>query len=211
MQRFSASQCRGFTLLEILVVLVIIAIIAAATIISVGVLGRDREIEDQSQRLWAVISQVKEESELTGHNIGVLVDQTGYEFVQFDSQHWSWKKIEDDDLLASRQLPEGLRIRLKLEGREVVLKPHSERASEDKPSETTSESDDTTSNEKAAPRKNLQDADMAPQIMLLASGDVNSFDLSLARDGTEDIGWRIFSKPDNSIDIEKFGETDAAH
>jgi len=204
-------SARGFTLIEILVVLVIIGIIVAAVTIAVGTLGRDREAEDQAKRLWAVITQVKEESELTGRNIGVLVDRTGYEFLQFDAKKWLWVAVEEDDLLSTRELPQGLTIRLTLEGREVVLKPRSELHAKQ---ESSAQSDEKKSSldpvEKDNSKKTLKDGDMAPQIMLLASGDVNSFDLSLEREAAENDHWHVFSKPDNSIEVESSGEGDVA-
>jgi len=206
------SRRSGFTLIEILVVVVIIGILSAVIAISVGVLGRDRDAEDQAKRLWAVMTQVKEESELLGRNVGVLVDRTGYEFVQFDARRWSWVQIVDDDLLAPRQLPPGLSIRLVLEGREVVLKPHSERVPKEESSEQSGESSATANplDKKDDSKKTLQDAEMAPQIMMLASGDVNSFDMSLEREGAETYHWHVFSKPDNSIELEDTGTSDAA-
>ena len=187
----------GFTLLEILIVIVIIGMLVTLVGLSVGVLGRDTEVQDQAKRFWAVLNQAKEEAELLGINLGVIVDQTGYDFVRFDPKAWTWKSVADDDLLSARQFPPGLTVTLALEGRTVVLKPHNERKVEEKkPDEDT-----------AAPKlqKSLQDADMAPHIMLLASGDVNPFELRIAREES-DYRWHVLSKPDNTLE---YGEVDA--
>ena len=42
---------RGFTLVEVLVVVVIIAIVASMMLLSVNVLGRDNQLTEESQRL----------------------------------------------------------------------------------------------------------------------------------------------------------------
>jgi general secretion pathway protein H len=191
------SGRNGFTLIEVLVVVIIIGILVSVVGIAVGVLGRDTEVEDQTKRLWAVLSQAKEESELLGRNVGVIVDQTGYDFVQFDAQHWVWKPIVDDDLLSARQMPPGLSITLSLEGRPVILKPHTERKPVEEKPEAATEVVDL--------KKTLKDADMAPHIMLLASGDVNSFELRIEREDAA-YRWRVKSNPDNTIE---YGEVDA--
>ena len=74
----------GFTLIEILVVIVILGVVIAIATVSVGVLGRDREVEDQAKRLWAVMTQGREEAELQGRDFGVFLDDTSYEFMMFD-------------------------------------------------------------------------------------------------------------------------------
>ena len=192
---------RGFTLLEILVVLVIIGIIAAVATISVNVLGRDSEIEDQSQRLTAVMTEAKQEAELQGREMGVLIDRTGYEFLWFDALRRAWQPIDNDDLLAPRQLPDGLSIRLWMEGREVILKPHEERApaatgEETKPKDA--EETDAKSSTTSQSDLGTVDSGPQPQITLLSSGEINSFELRIEREGTDHV-WRIASQLDNSL------------
>ena len=55
---------RGMTLIEILVVLVIIGIMTALAMVSIGVLGEDREIERESERLADAITLLREQAEL---------------------------------------------------------------------------------------------------------------------------------------------------
>lgn len=169
-------------------VLVIIGIIAAVATLSLNVLGRDNEIENQTQRLAEIISQAKEEAELQGREIGVFIDRTGYQFFRFDALKQSWLAIADDDLYAVRQLPDGLSFRLWMEGREVILPQHSEPQATADTSNDTEESD-SSKNETDSPH---------PQIMLLSSGDINAFELRVERDGTDHV-WRIASQTDNSL------------
>ncbi|MBC7983969.1 MAG: type II secretion system minor pseudopilin GspH [Candidatus Obscuribacterales bacterium] len=178
---------RGFTLMELLVVLVIIGVVISVASVSVRVLGSDSEIEEQVRRLAVVMTQAKEEAELQGREVGVFLDRSGYEFFLFDARQQTWLPVSDDDLFAARQLPEGLNVRLWMEGREVILKAHGERTAT--ASVEGKEQASTTTAASAGP---------SPQITLLSSGEVNSFEVRVDRDGTDHV-WRIASQPDNSL------------
>jgi general secretion pathway protein H len=177
--RHDSRSSGGFTLLEILVVIVIIGIIVAAGTLALGVLGKDREIEDQTRRFWAVMQQAREEAELQGLDTGVYVSSSGYEFVRLEQRLNTWQPIEDDQLYAKRELPEGLKFRTWIEAREIVLKPE-------------------------APDWKLKEASKkyAPQILVLSSGDIIPFELRIERDGAE-APWRVLSLPDSDLRIER--------
>ena len=64
-----SRAARGFTLIEILVVMVIIAIVASLAMVSIGLLGEDREIERESERLTDAIALLQEQAELEGRPI----------------------------------------------------------------------------------------------------------------------------------------------
>ena len=113
----------GFTLLEILVVIVIIGVMVSMATLSIGLLGADRQSEEEARRVWAVITQAREEAELQAIDLALFVGATDYEFLRFDTRRNQWVPVIDDKLYAQRALPEGLRFRLWLEGREIVLKP----------------------------------------------------------------------------------------
>src|SRR5215510_11675337 len=104
---FAARHAAGFTLMEILVVIVIIGVIVASATLSIGLLGRDSQAEDQLRRVWAVLAQAREESELQGLDTGLYISAQGYEFLRFDPRENRWMPIEGDELLAPRELPDG--------------------------------------------------------------------------------------------------------
>jgi general secretion pathway protein H len=177
----ASSRCRscGFTLMEILVVIVVIGVMVSIATLSVNVLGRDREAEDQARRLWAVLRQAQEESELQGLDTGMFATTEGYQFLHFNPRENRWLPIENDSLFAPRKLPDGLELRLWLESREIVLRP-------------------------SAPNREDKDEDKKwpPQIMVLSSGDVMPFELRMERDGTEAL-WRVTATPDGDLRIER--------
>jgi general secretion pathway protein H len=145
---------RGFTLIEILVVVVIIAILAAVATLSVGVLGDDREMEIETERLTDTIALLQEQAQLEGRDYGLRIEGAGYEFLRYDGLEQRWMDVGEDPWLHPRELPPGLALELEIEGRLVLLrKPASAEA-------------------------------RIPQLMAYGSGDVTPYRLSLARPDT---------------------------
>ncbi len=190
----------GFTLVELLVVIVIIGIITAIATLSVGVLGRDTEVDDEAKRLYAILTQAREESELQGREFGLLIERDGYSFMRYDYGVKRWQPLADD-LFAHRKLPEGLQFRLWLDAREVILKTHSENEAR-----FASASSSSVSSGVALGPTSTVDQGVRPQIAILSSGDILPFDLQLARDGNE-FHWRVFGSADNSLNVEPGGAT----
>jgi general secretion pathway protein H len=151
-----ASPCRparGMTLIEILVVLVIIGILAMLATLSVGILGEDREIEDEIRRLTGGIELLQEQAQLEGRDYGILLETARYEFLRFDAFEQRWKAVEGDAALAARELPAELTFELVLEGRPLLLR-----------------------------REPNQDARL-PQLVAWGSGEMSPYRLTLSRRG----------------------------
>ena len=53
--------------------LVVIGVMVSMAVLSFGVLGRDRQAEDESRRFWTVLKQAREESELQVEDLGIFV------------------------------------------------------------------------------------------------------------------------------------------
>jgi general secretion pathway protein H len=170
---------RGFTLLEILVVIVIIGVMVAMVTLSFNVLGSDRQTAEETRRFWAVLRQAREEAELQSIDLAVFVGSSEYEFLRFDTRRNEWRQVADDSLYAPRSLPEGLRFRIWLEGRELVLKP-------------------------GLPDRSKKDENQKwpPQLTVLSSGDVAPFELQVERDNSPAL-WRMTSLVDGDLRVEQ--------
>ena len=173
------ASLRGFTLLELLVVLVIIGVMVAMVTLSTNVLGQDSQVEEETRRFWAVLRQAREEAELQSIDLAVFVGSSEYEFLRFDNRRNEWRQVADDSLYAPRALPEGLRFRIWLEGRELVLKP-------------------------GLPDRSKKDENQKwpPQLTVLSSGDVVPFELQLERDNSPAL-WRMTSQVDGDLRVEQ--------
>jgi general secretion pathway protein H len=149
----SRSTARGFTLIEIMVVVLIIGVMSAGLLLSVSLTGRDRELEKEGDRLLALINYAREQAELQTREYGIIFQDDHYQFVSYDVHRQVWRDVFEDDALELRRLPYGLNVKLKVETRPVVLK---------KPTDAK---------------------DKTPQVMIFSSGDLTQFEVTLEREG----------------------------
>lgn len=111
---------RGFTLLELLVVVVLLAILSTAAVLSVGNLGDDRELEEESARLLRLLRLADEEAIMDGRDYGLYFEDSRYRFLRYTQETLDWQPV-GDDVFRERQLPDGLWLSLVVEDREVEL------------------------------------------------------------------------------------------
>ncbi len=196
--RPGSARSFGFTLIEVLVVIVIIGVIASVATLSFSLLGRDREAEEESQRFWALLRQAREEAELQGIDIGIYVAASSYEFLRFDPRRRIWVPIQNDILYEPRELPDGLRFRVWLESREIVLQPAlPERSFDERREDDEEEAGDEDTKKTGDERP--------PQIIAMSSGEVVPFELQIERDGDEAL-WRVVALADNDLRVERHQE-----
>ncbi|MBA3581938.1 MAG: type II secretion system minor pseudopilin GspH [Gammaproteobacteria bacterium] len=109
---------RGFTLIEILVVITLIGIVA--TFISLTMLDRGaHDLKEQSRRLAALIRTAHEDSVLYGRNMGMSIGKRDYRFFEFEAGQWH--AITAKDIYRPRQLPGILYLQLKLDDINVIM------------------------------------------------------------------------------------------
>ena len=152
-------RSKGFTLVEILVVVVIMAIVISFAVLSIGTTGRDSQLDDESRRIEGLVGLLHERALLEGRDFGLRIEPTAYEFVVYDSRRDRWMTFDQEHEFRHRELPKGLSFQLELDSQIVVIKVLDRKLSSN-----------------AAPP--------APQLAIAASGEGTPFRLTLRRDGT---------------------------
>jgi general secretion pathway protein H len=153
-------RSRGFTLVEILVVVVIMAVVISLAVLSIGVTGRDSQLDEESRRIQGLVGLLHERALLEGRDFGLRIEPTAYEFVVYEPTRDRWLTLNEEHEFRHRDLPKGVTFQLELDSQVVVLKPIERNLASDR-------------------------RPPGPQVAIAASGEGTPFRLTLLRAGTQ--------------------------
>jgi len=105
---------RGFTLLELMVVLVIIGVLLSFATLSTRGDTRAEQLQREATRLIALIDMASEQAIMRSEQLAIRFSDVGYEFM-LQQRTGKWIALQDDELLRARELPKGMELRLELE------------------------------------------------------------------------------------------------
>ena len=149
-------RARGFTLIEVLVVLVIVAVMAGLLVFAFND-SPQRRLQREANDLAMLLNAVVEEAVMRGVELGVIVDENGYRFVMFNPETKQWQAAVERGL-AEHKFPERYVIDFALDGAEI--------------------------DQQAIERAKLfaqksESEQLRPLILILSSGEVTPFTLTL--------------------------------
>ena len=154
------SRDKGFSLLELLVVIVIISILFTFTTLAIRGTTPEELIQTEAQRLDRLLQLALEEAILRGEEYGLEFAPDGYRFLLYINN--TWQPLADDKLLRERQLPERMEFELEIEQIDVLIEEESADSGED---------------DEDRPR---------PQVFILSSGEITpEFRVRLVVPGVE--------------------------
>jgi general secretion pathway protein H len=154
-------DCRGFSLLELLVVIVIISILFTFTTLAIRGTSPEELLRTEALRLDQLLQLALEEAMLKGQEYGLEFSPDSYRFLLYIEE--SWQPLEQDKLLRKRELPENMEFELEIEQIDVLIEE--------------GEDDRDSARDKDQPR---------PQVFLLSSGEITpEFSVRLVMPGVE--------------------------
>lgn len=112
----TSRAARGFTLLEILVVVAIVGIVIAVATLSLGNRAIDTQLDDEAERLHQLFAIAAEDAEMQSLELGWRYTADGYEFLVLNGGTW---EAFGAGPLRTRALPGPLYIDLNVEGRAI--------------------------------------------------------------------------------------------
>lgn len=163
------SRARGFSLLELLVVLFVVVMITSLASLNVGSGNQDLRLEAQLRDLRNVALFAFDEAQLSGRDIGLLLliehrdGETvyGYDWRERRSEGWR-RPLAASDVFARHTLPAEVRLSLALENMPGI---------DPEPSPVAD--------------------DVAPQVIFYASGEVVPGELELRRRDSDELLWLL--------------------
>jgi len=102
------TRTRGFTLVEVLVVIVIIGLVASLVVLGVGSDER-QTTEREAKRLAGALEHAAAAAQWRAETLGVSAEGAGYRFWRRGADD-RWTALADDDVLAPRMLPAGITV-----------------------------------------------------------------------------------------------------
>lgn len=121
---------RGFTLIEVLIVLVIIGVIVGLAALAFRD-NRADELAREAQRLRAVLALASEEAIVKSRELGLRFDADGYRFFVLDDEQ-VWQPIEHDREFAAHELSKSLELTVLVDAR-ALRTDQGEKSGKDEP------------------------------------------------------------------------------
>ena len=164
---------RGFTLLELIVVIAIMATVTGVIIPRINFGGDKKQIKTEATRLAELFRRASDESIFKGAELGIRFTDSDYQFLKLEGGNREGKWIAYDvTMFRKREWPEDFEVELEIAGVPVALE-----SAED------SEIDEKT----------------RPHVMMLSNGEIMPDFKIIIDKGLLDDRWRVATGVDELI------------
>lgn len=192
-----STNSKGFTLIEVMVVVVLIGVIAS--LVQFNFFGERPEdsLKKTSHQFAAIFEAASDYGLLNNIELGLVIKKNSYQFLGYDGVKWS--EIPEQNWLTKQELPEQIEITLELDDLPI-----------EEPqlfnSEVFKEKDE---DEFTLLSKEEQAEQVIPQVYILSGGDITPFSLTFSFteqasliDDVSDLGYRVSALYSTPLTIE---------
>ncbi|MHB1543846.1 MAG: type II secretion system minor pseudopilin GspH [Gammaproteobacteria bacterium] len=170
---------RGFTLVEILVVLLIVGILTGIAVLSLSAIGHAPRREQTARHLASLIELASQQAITEGEQLGLRVSRHRYTFVR--NQEGRWKTFHTSSIYRMRHVPGGVHLSLLLRGTPIALRA-------------------PLSKSKRKHSGRAPSGAVLPQILILSNGELSGFEIDVYEHGHRR-PFRIRGNPTGHISL----------
>lgn len=170
------NRVRGFTLIEIMVVMVVVGLLAVIAVVNLGGGAKQRELENAARELFLLMQTASEQAVLNNRELGVVLDDDTYRFLAYNDIKREWEP-QRERLFKQRRLPDWLAMTYTVED-DLPTLPGT-KSDEDKP---------------------------RPDVVFFSSGETTPFELEMAIGDAKEGIYRIESDGLNGLEWHTPGE-----
>ncbi|OUR61829.1 type II secretion system protein GspH [Colwellia sp. 39_35_sub15_T18] len=182
-----ATKTKGFTLLEVLVVIALIGLIVSVVQFSFSGKRPEDTLKDVSFRFAGVFENAANYGLLNNVELGLFIKDNSYQFLGYDGVKWS--EIAQQEWLSVQELPEGVELTLTLDDLPIEEPILFDSAV------FTEQSNEYLSFDDIEAKKEQQ---ITPQVYILSGGDITPFSLTFhfneqtaLSDDLADLAYRV--------------------
>jgi general secretion pathway protein H len=179
---------RGFTLLEIMLVMLLLGLMASYVVVNFVSESRTARLQKETNRLQQLVQVVSETAILKQQDFGLVLSGKGYQFLVHNGVQWL--EVGEPKFMQFHPWPETVQAELELEGlnwaEDSILGQEEFRKLQEELLEQQAEEE--SKDGKAKDPTKARERPLLPNIYILSSGDISPFQLVLS-DETERPFW----------------------
>ncbi len=175
-----SSSSKGFTLLEVMLVLLLMGIAAGYVVYNAFGVSQSDQLKNQAKRLQVIVTMASDFAVLNQQQLGIRFEKqdASYYFVYLDEESDEWQKISGDKIFEPHKLPEQFAFELNVDDLPWELEESLFDRELFDESLSVSEDGVDIGNEE---EKKLP----PPQILIMSSGEVTPFSLNFVFEGDD--------------------------
>lgn len=182
----SLRHSRGFTLIELMVVIVIIGIIVTSVVLSINTDDLKEHMEIEMNRLRALVNLAREEAVLQDHDMALVIKENSYSFQWYDIKQQKWLAVDDGQVFRERKVPPGTNLVLLIEDI-----PTPEKKARPGLSLTLDDED----------KKKQEEEEQVQRVVIFPSGEVFPFELILQKED-ESTQFKLVADADGEVEVQ---------
>ncbi|MEZ8965792.1 type II secretion system minor pseudopilin GspH [Vibrio breoganii] len=185
---------RGFTLLEIMLVMVLVSVSAIAVVVNLPTSSSDAA-ETRAQQLYQRLNLLHQDAILNGWDLGIRFDPAGNKYRLLQLTREGWQALEHRRIPADTELEDGLTLAWEL-GDGVWGKKDS------------LFEEGSLFDEEMFTEEENKDKEAPPQVFILSSGELTPFEVYIhpSSEAQGEQNWRVMALENGSFRLLKPGE-----